>query len=133
MNKELVEQLVSVINWESVSIDSELFSYDFIDQYKEYIDWEELCESKTLTEEFIRRYKDYVHWTTISMNQELSEDFIREFQDKVNWEYILTLQKLSIDFVDEFSDRAKRITKEKIYKYQNMLRGGDTNAWNEYC
>jgi len=45
-----------------------------------------ISSCQTLSEDFIREFKNEVDWENISMYQTLSEDFIREFGKKVKWE-----------------------------------------------
>jgi len=80
------------------------FSEEFIREYADYIDWEQVSMHVTLSEDFIREFQDKVKWGPICHNQKLSEDFIREFKDKVNWSQIAHHQTLSEDFIREFQD-----------------------------
>ena len=57
-----------------------------------------------LSEEFIREFKDEVNWNNISVIQNLSEDFIREMKNYVDWGLISIRQVLSEDFIREFKD-----------------------------
>jgi len=46
-----------------------------------------------LSEEFIEKFKDKVNWSAISIYQKLSEEFIERHADKVDWFHILNSQK----------------------------------------
>lgn len=59
---------------------------------------------KKFSEEFLEHYKDKLNWTLISRYQFLSEDFIRKHKDKVNWNHITRFQILSDEFKYEFKD-----------------------------
>lgn len=59
---------------------------------------------KKFSEEFLEHYKDKLNWTLISRYQFLSEDFIRRHKDKVNWNHITRFQILSDEFKYEFKD-----------------------------
>ena len=64
-------------------------------------DWKFYLHNK-LSENFIREFQNKVNWDEVSRCQKLSEDFIREFKNKVNWVCISIYQKLSKDFKKEF-------------------------------
>ena len=75
---------------------------NFIREFQDKVDWDEISCNQELSEDFIREFQDKVDWIEISYNQKLSENFIREFQDKVDWYIIYQCQKLSNNFIKEF-------------------------------
>ena len=52
--------------------------------------------------EFLEKYKDEIDWVEVSKNPKLSENFIREFQDEVHWDLICMSQDFSQEFINEF-------------------------------
>jgi hypothetical protein len=50
-----------------------------------YADWFKISRSGKLSEEFIREFKDIINWGNLCVNQVLSDDFLIEFQDNINW------------------------------------------------
>ena len=64
-----------------------------------------MSRSQHLSEDFIDEFKDKVDWFCISKYQHLSEDFIREFKNDVEWLYISEYQHLSKEFIEEFKDK----------------------------
>jgi hypothetical protein len=52
------------------------------------LDWEKYSRKFHLSEDFIELYKDKVNWTMISSYQKLSESFIRKHELLVDWESI---------------------------------------------
>ena len=71
------------------------------------IDWEKLFETEVFSENFIREFKDYFDWEFwgfVSKYQTLSEDFIREFGEEVDWQNIFKYQNITEDFVEEFKE-----------------------------
>jgi hypothetical protein len=91
-------------NWFNISFSQKL-SEDLIREFKDVVDWRQICEFQILSEDFIREFKDVVDWNIISQCQRLSENFIREFQNKVDWQKISTFQRLSELFIAEFKDK----------------------------
>jgi hypothetical protein len=55
-----------------------------------------------LSEEFLEQFKDYINWRRISVYQKLSESFIRKYKHKFDWKNIDKFQKLSSSFREEF-------------------------------
>ena len=91
-------------NWERLSL-CESLTEDFIQEFKDKVDWFSISRYPHLSEDFIRKFADKVDWYYISAYQCLSEDFIREFQDRVAWDWIVKYQPLSEDFIREFKDK----------------------------
>ena len=91
-------------NWERLSL-CESLTEDFIQEFKDKVDWFSISRYPHLSEDFIRKFADKVDWYYISAYQCLSEDFIREFQDRVAWDWIVKYQPLSEDFIRKFKDK----------------------------
>jgi len=72
--------------------------------FTDKFDWATISRLK-LSEQFIEKYKDKVDWNRISECQELSEKFIEKYKDKVNWYYISKHQKLSTEFIIKHMDK----------------------------
>ena len=82
-----------------------------------YDNWARLSLCESLTEDFIQEFKDKVDWICISRYPHLSEDFIRKFADRGDWYYISAYQYLSENFIREFADR---VAWDWIVKYQPL-------------
>lgn len=91
------------INFGSISSNKSL-SEEFIEKYKEYLDWHSISSRQILSEDFIEKYKDYVDWELVSCFQHLSEDFIEKHIDLLTFEFISHHQKLSEDFMERNSE-----------------------------
>ncbi len=92
----------------------ELSDEELINQFREKINFTDLCECYTLSENFIREFINEINqnleinWNGIVSNKsasELSIEFIREFQDYLDWVEISHFRKLSEDFIREFQDK----------------------------
>ena len=91
-------------NWARLSL-CESLTEDFIQEFKDKVDWTCISRYPHLSEDFIRKFADRVDWYYISAYQYLSENFIREFADRVAWDWIVKYQPLSEDFIREFKDK----------------------------
>ena len=80
-------------------------SEDFIREFKDEVDWDEISKNQKLSEEFIKEFEYNIDWTVITKYQRLSEKFIKEFKDELDWEYICLYQVLSDEFIEEFKDK----------------------------
>ena len=90
-------------NWNTAQLYKEnIFSEDFIREFKNKVDWCYISIYQKLSEDFIREFQNKVDWCYISIYQKLSEDFIREFKNKIYWKHIANHQKLSEEFKEEF-------------------------------
>ena len=91
-------------NWARLSL-CESLTEDFIQEFKDKVDWFCISRYSHLSEDFIRKFADRVDWYYISAYQHLSENFIREFADRVAWDWIVKYQPLSEEFIREFKDK----------------------------
>lgn len=84
------------------------FTKDFIEKYKENINWQRLmvflsCSEDIDYEKFIDIIKEKDLWNTISCNQ-LDKDFIRKYKDELNWNLVSIVNHFSEDELEEFKD-----------------------------
>jgi hypothetical protein len=81
-------------------------SFDFINYFKDDVNWHYISTSVFLSEKFIEKFVNYVNWAMISQHQKLSEQFIEKFENKVSWSKISIGQThLSDSFI--FNHREK--------------------------
>ena len=104
LTEDFIQEFKDKVDWICISRYPHL-SEDFIRKFADRVDWYYISAYQHLSENFIREFADRVAWDWIVKYQPLSEDFIREFKDKVNWNYISANQRLSEDFIREFKDR----------------------------
>ena len=77
---------------------------DWITSDKEFFTW--ICSNFNLFEDFIRQYKDVLNWDEMCKNKIVNDsDMLREFRDKINFELYLddrevTDEKIRREFRD---------------------------------
>jgi hypothetical protein len=82
-----------------------LFSEEFLEEFKDKINWLYLITYQKFDEQKLRQYIEpyFVRyrsiWSALSIHQTLSETFIDEFKDKLSWLDICCYQKLSEPFI----------------------------------
>ena len=103
LTEDFIQEFKDKVDWTCISRYPHL-SEDFIRRFADRVDWYYISAYQCLSENFIREFADRVAWGWIVKYQQLSEDFIREFKDKVNWNYISANQHLSENFIREFKD-----------------------------
>ena len=116
-------------NWERLSL-CESLTEDFIQEFKDKVDWFSISRYPHLSEDFIRKFADRVDWYCISAYQYLSENFIREFADRVAWGWIVKYQQLSEDFIREFKDK---VNWYYISAYQHLSEDFIREFKDEVC
>ena len=118
LTEDFIQEFKDKVDWTCISRYPHL-SEDFIRKFADRVDWYYISAYQYLSENFIREFADKVGWYWISRCQQLSEDFIREFKDKVNWYYISAYQHLSEDFIREFKDK---VSWGWVSKYQHLSK-----------
>jgi hypothetical protein len=118
LSKEFIREFADKVNWNDISTYQKL-SEKFIREFADKINWRYISVQQKLSEEFIREFADKVHWDCISNYQNLSEDFIHEFKDKVDWFNIAISQNLSEEFRTQHN-MSKAIVFTKEQKLENM-------------
>jgi hypothetical protein len=107
-------------------------SEEFIREFQNEVNWEEISLYQKLNENFIREFYNKVYWNNISSSQILSENFIEEFQDKINWYFISLYQNLSEKFIKDFKTskynphNRKVILMTDLQKIESTIRLGGT-------
>lgn len=104
LSEDFLNQYKDVINWTAVSM-RESLSEDLIRKFQDYIDWKFLSMLHPLSVEFIREFKDKLNWECLTMYREMDEEFIREFSEYVDWYILSTYTPLSEDLIREFKDK----------------------------
>jgi hypothetical protein len=104
LSEEFMEHFKDNLNWHAISIKQKL-SENFIEKFKDMVDWECICTYQYLSEKFITKFKRKVSWYEISRYQKLSEAFIAKFRNKVAWNILCRNQKLSEKFIKRFRYR----------------------------
>ena len=104
LKEEFIEKYKDQLDWDCISIHRKL-SEEFIEKYKDRVNWRFISLHQKLSEEFIEKYKDRVDWYRISSNQKLSKEFIEKYKDGVDWDCISLHQKLSEEFIEKYKDR----------------------------
>lgn len=100
--------------------------------YEELIDWDQLCQTKSLSEDFMRQHQQYLNWDAISWFQKLSSPFIIDFAEQLNWDYVSCYQQLNIELIERFKDRVnwKYITQYQIESFNFINQFGQYLDWN---
>lgn len=76
-------ELVQKVDWGL--LDYEKFDENFIEEYKDYIDWQQVSVHVKLSAKFIRKYADNLYWNLISFYQIFTPEMEKEFEDRIYW------------------------------------------------
>ena len=82
MIEELMRENFKGLDW-NVICTEEILSIDFIRQFKDELDWDQLSWNQIFTEKQIEEFRDYIHnWYNIIINQDVSGKFLEKWRDK---------------------------------------------------
>lgn len=119
------EKYGNIFDWNKVSANK--LSEDFIEKYKDKLNWREVLQANEFSEDFIRRYLKYMDGGLLVATQHLSEEFLWEFRDFIDWEYLW--QDVSNDFLRKATNYIhwnsyiwrKRLTEELLREFRDYL------------
>jgi len=117
-------------------------SEDFINEFRDQIDWEHLILTQTLSEDFIENNLDKIEIQLLFSFHTLSEDFLLTYASEERLWTILSLkQKLSQEFIERNADKVdwsalsynaslKNVKDETLLKHKSklILKEHDNNA-----
>ena len=135
---EFIEEFKDKINW------LYLITYQKFDEQKlrQYIDpyffryrsiWSALSIHQTLSETFIDEFKDKLSWLDICCYQKLSEPFIKTHADYVDWTEISIHQILSESFIEEFQDKVDWYYIDMYQKFSDSFFNKFKEKINEFA
>ena len=70
--------------WHNISKYYSYLSIDFIEEFKDSINWRQLIMNHNLTDEIILKYQDKIKWTKLSKNPCLSLELIEKYINNVD-------------------------------------------------
>jgi hypothetical protein len=88
-------------HWWAISFEQRL-SEEFIEEYKDLLNWGFVSQKQKLSEDFVERNPDlwkFLFDGPIEICQQFSESFWERHSDKVSWDYVMLNQKVSYEFV----------------------------------
>lgn len=138
---------ISTDKWRSIIINNKhQLHYDFINKYKDEIDWHMLSIYQTFTPDFFKKFSTYIDWETASSYQRFTINILEKFKYYINWDLVssrndfLTPEMLEIfseqikwnyvnitDFSDNFLDKYKdkinwsNVTFTNIDRYEDYI------------
>ena len=104
LSENFIREFRDYIDWEQMSLKRDL-SHEFILEFKHRFNWEYMLDFHKFSEDILRQCCEYFtldDWEIVSYSQCLSEAFIREYQNKVGWCWIYRYQDISYEFKVEF-------------------------------
>lgn len=106
------------IDWRKLS--RRKLSEDFIEEYKDKLDWGLLSSYQILSDSFIEKYKDLISWNYVSCSQTPSKEFLLRHKDKLSWDLVSSHQVFSPeDLLNK--DFQPLLHWEKILLYQPYI------------
>lgn len=75
------------------------FTDNFIDMYKNYLEWVWICSHYKITNSFIEKYFKYIKWLPLSWNGKLPKTVLKNYAKHLNWNYIIKTQSVEEDII----------------------------------
>lgn len=135
LNKFINDYLDKHYVW-TVIPQTQRVSEQFIEKWKDKINWEEVCRYQKLSSKFLDEHTKYLIWEIVEYNQDLEEWFIEEHIDKLNFDKLLTRQNLSQKFMEKYSNRINWL--ESLHFYWDSstnytyTKGKNTNLTKKF-
>ena len=82
------------INWEYIS-EHDRLNTNFIEFFKDYIDFDLYSINKNLTIHKIKKFREYLNWNLLSKYYKFTIDDMIMFKNLLNWRYIYFYQNLT--------------------------------------
>lgn len=99
-DRRLLNQLAFNTDWKQLS--KRKLSIEFIEEFADKLDWDELTKNNTFEESFIRKHIDRFNMFILACYQRLSETFIREYADnEVFLKGAISHQTYTVNFARE--------------------------------
>lgn len=76
-------ELVQKIDWSLLNYDN--FDENFIEEYRDYVDWQQVSIHINLSEKFIEKYADKLDWHMVSFYQVFTPEMEKKFEDRIYW------------------------------------------------
>ena len=92
-------------------------TFEFVEEYQDYINWNVLSKSYVMDERFMDTFKDKINWSTVSQFQILDEKLIEKYSNLLNWDKISEYQKLSMKFINKYK---LKLNLNNLIKYQEL-------------
>ena len=93
--------------------------YEFM--YDKENAFNKISRYQILSENFIEKYKNNLNWKFITIYQKLSEKFIEKYNKNINWDFVSIRQKISPSFLKKYNKNIKWINVSKILSQVNNL------------
>lgn len=90
-------------SWYSISIFSKL-SEKFMDEFANYLDWEQLSKWQTFGIRFALKYENKIAWNEVGDHVYLTTNFMNKFKNKLNWQLLAMTQLWNDKKIHQFLD-----------------------------
>ena len=108
ITEEFFYKVEDFIPWGSEVISRYVFSLEFLNHYKDRLNWEYVYQNINQPLIPIKEFDkivDIVDWNSISINKNLNDEFINYYQDRFNWNLISRYYNCSDEFIRKYSDK----------------------------
>ena len=95
-------------NWVTISYPASPnhLNEQFVDKYKDFLYWTQICDCVELSEQFMREHERYLDWNRVSVQQKMSEQFIEDYKNKLDWGGMASWYRRNktVEWIDRWKD-----------------------------
>lgn len=104
LSEEFIEKYKDVINWDHLSANPHL-TMEFWSKHMDKINMKYIWRNFHVTQEFAEKHIDQVEKSAFSQNPNFSESFYEQHLDKIDWDVLFRNTGLSREFLAKYQDR----------------------------
>lgn len=104
--------------WTRVSI-AENLSLNNIRKFKDKLNWISFTDAYNyIDDNFVEEFKDYIDWTSIPFKKSISDNIIEKYFDLIDWEWVdeyieshkdlITVSDRELKYIKEYKDRKEK-------------------------
>lgn len=105
-------------DWSRVSIVENL-SLNNIRKFKDKLNWISFTDAYNyIDDNFVEEFKDYIDWTSIPFKKSISDNIIEKYFDLIDWEWVdeyieshkdlITVSDRELKYIKEYKDRKEK-------------------------
>lgn len=119
LSVEFIEKYKDKLDWVALSANPHL-TVEFWQKYYEKIDWKNLCKNFNIPESFYHGHESELNWSYISQHPKISEEFYRKHKDRVDWKMLVRNPNVPKSFHEEHKDLTDMEDLQYLEFYNNV-------------
>lgn len=118
LSEDFIEKYKDVINWDYLSANPHL-TMEFWSRHANKINMNHIWRNFHVTQEFASKHIDQVEKSAFSQNPNFSESFYEQHLDKIDWDVLFRNTGLSREFLAKYQDRMPDNVNNYLAQFDN--------------